>query len=251
MAINFKFVHIDDNKRYAHDKSLPLVKFILCHLDFLPYLCDCITTYTTVGSLERVDERGKNVFSKYLNTLDFEDEDNYDYIGEFEELFREAYRIDLTKYNEDVLGDIRGKVLEDLIEELVKPRYTDRSNPFGKIFNVGCRIEFNGKHLTIPTRKTVDIAGWDGIIGEFYEAKVGPHRFQMDELILLTLIKNEMDKHCIQCIVGCVSMKRSDVIKAHIKNIVEKEKIPYNHTISIYGKDNLLALQESPLSILA
>lgn len=265
--VDFDFKRLDEDKTYIDTKAKALVDFVIKHIEFLPYLCDCITTYTSLQHFEMKSEDGEDLFLEYAETFEFENEDSYDYVDEFVEVFRDTYNIynDSNnvneyenyiqnsvkvemKYNEfcqNQLGNVRGRILEILLEEFIEKRYKPNrsrvSNYFLK-FQSGCRIKLNGKELTLKNRKTVDIAAWDGSMGEFYEAKINPERFDEDVLNLLTLIKNALDNAKVNAIVGCVSMKEKETMIVCMEKVIEEQNINYNSSIQVYGKNELHGL---------
>ena len=266
MAINFVFDELDEKKVYADSKAQPLVNFIIEHMDFLPYLCDCIVTYTSVDCLSIKDEEGEDMFLEHVDNFEFDDDNNYQYIDEFVSIFKEAYDVvncqseyeyeqyllkttnDVLSYEEFCkiqLGYIRGRVVELILEHFIEKRYKPsrtRANNFSLKFAKGCKITLKGKELICGQRKTVDIAGWDGSMGEFYEAKVNPDRFNEEVLGLLTLIKNELEYSQIEAIVGCISMKDKDAMNISVNKVINEQKISYNNNIQLYGKDELANL---------
>ncbi len=268
--VNFDFKRLDEEKSYADRKVMPLIRFVANHIDFLPSLCESILNNIKLNSLEATDSINReNRFSQYIQSLEFDDESNYDYVEEFEELFRNAYDLsdykdeyleykkdyeeNSNKYKEDnmlndeefmqqQLGYIRGRALEILLESFIEKRYTASRERMGNYylkFGKGCMIKIDGKALVTDRRKTVDIAGWDGKFGEFYEAKVNPENFNEIVLEFLTLVKNKFDELKINAIVGCISMKDKDIMELEIDDIINEKNINYNRNIQLYGTEEL------------
>lgn len=270
--VNFDFKKLDKDKVYANGKALKLVDFITNHIGFLPNLCECILGNTKLNCLDVNDRDGENIFSQYIDNLEFDDENNDNYVNEFEKVFREAYNVSdcnkeyerykdefdenidrnkdkqlmtFEQFAEEQLGYIRGRVLEILLENFIRERYKpsrQRLDNYYLKFNTGCRIKLNGKELVTEDRKTVDVAGWDGTMGEFYEAKVNPENFDEVVLKLLTFIKDELEKERINAIVGCISMKNKETMILGIEEVIKQNKIKYNNNIQIYGRNELLNL---------
>ena len=256
--INLDFKVTDELDRYNNYKAEPLVRFVLKHMDFLPYICDALTKFYSFDSINELGRRNKNKFKVFVQTIDFEKEDNYKYINEFEELLRQTYNIksDYPSLENEMiqkkLSKVRGRILEKIIESFVQPRYLcTRSNPYMNKFSTGCMVLLNNKQLIINDRLTVDIAAWNGLRGEFYETKVGPHKFDESVLNLLSLIKNEMDNHNITSVVGCVTMANKDKLLENMEEVKSKTNINFNNCIKVFGKHELITLTENPFELLA
>jgi hypothetical protein len=254
--INLDFEVTDLPDRYCSDKAEPLVCFILEHIDFLPYICDALTKFYGFNSINELGRRNKNKFKVFVQTIDFENEDNYKYVQQFENLFRQTYDIksDYPGLNDEAiqkkLSKVRGRILERIIESFVKPKYPClKSNPYMNKFSTGCMVFINNKQLVIKDRISVDIAAWNGLIGEFYETKVGPHKFDESVLSLLSLIKSEMDNHNITSVVGCVTMANKYKLMESIEEI--KGSINFNEGIKIFGKHELITLKDNQFELLA
>lgn len=243
----------DKFDKFVYNQAKPVVVFIMHHMDFLECLCDGLVKFVNYDSINEIGRRGKNKFHYFLQTYDFEDDKSCEYIGEFEEIFRQAYDIKSTyqKYSkkelQDKLGEIRGKILELLIEEFVKDRYKGSRNNPERIFSTGCTVIINQNRIVTENRITIDIAGWDGEKGEFYETKVGPQNFNEDVLKLLSYIKYELDSNNLQTIVGCVSMANKDKLEEKIDE-VKRNIQRCNTKIEIIGKRELVNLIEEPFS---
>lgn len=253
----FNFHKTDRFDKFSYNKAKPLVEFTLKHLDFLPCLCDSLTSFYSYDSINEIGRGGINKFKKFLASIDFKDERNNEFINEFEETLRDAYNVkskypsDSDDVIQDKLGKIRGVILELLIESFVKPRYEATRIKPHILFCTGCKVELNDKELITSDRISVDIAGWDGNNGEFYETKVGPQNFDEDVLSLLSLIKNELDKQKINSVVGCVTMATKDKLIWSIGDIKSKVDIKLNDDIKIYGKYELAQLIYSPFECYA
>lgn len=251
-----RFITKDKFDKFAYNKAMPMVNFIIKHIEFLPCLCDGLTSFCGLDSINENGRRGKNKFRLFLETYDFADEESSNYLNEFEEIFRIAYDIRTMYPNasvanlRDKLGKVRGIMLELLIEEFVKGRYKQSRDNLNNEFGKGCIVVINNKEMVIEDRVTVDIAGWDGIKGEFYETKVGPQNFEDNVLKLLSLIKHELDKFPNQSIVGCVTMVNKEKLIEKIESI--KMNIHnFNSKIEVIGKRELVNLIEEPFSIYA
>ncbi|MGM9978244.1 MAG: hypothetical protein ACI33J_05555 [Clostridium sp.] len=90
--------------------------------------------------------------------------------------------------------------------------------------------------LNLKTWGEVDIAGWDGECGEFYEMKVGPKNFHETVLKLLSYIKTELDKKKVNNIVVCITMVNKNKLETQI------ESVRKNYGLRIFGKQELLSL---------
>ncbi|HHD2602672.1 hypothetical protein ACV3RG_13040 [Clostridium perfringens] len=252
----FEFKVTDKFDKFAYDKAKPLVEFVAKHIDFLPCLCDGLTRFCKYDSVNKNGRNGKNRFTYFLETYDFNNVECSGYLSEFEKKFREAYDIK-SKYPkaseddiQDKLGKVRGVILELLIEDFVKVRYKQTRNNKEIKFSKGCIVVVNDKELVIDDRVTVDIAGWDGSKGEFYETKVGPQNFDEDVLKLLSHIKDELDLLNVQAIVGCVTMANRDKLLDNI-NEIKPNITGYNDRIEVIGKRELINLIQEPFSIYA
>ncbi|WAM30834.1 hypothetical protein [Caldicellulosiruptor naganoensis] len=99
------------------------------------------------------------------------------------------------------LSRLRGRILELFILHFVYKRY----NAPGYIVLQGCGVKINGRLIATEERKTVDIAAWNGMFGEFYETKVGPNLFDEKVIKYLGLLAVELQKVSLKSIVACVT----------------------------------------------
>lgn len=245
----FKFEVTDKFDKFCYAKSIPLVDFILLHKDFLPYLCEVLTSFYSINSIHEIGRRGKTRFDIFIKTLDFDNEDNNLYIDEFKKIILNAYDIESHYPNESYdglqerLSKVRGTILELLMEKIIRPRFEASREFPNRIFAKGCKIIFYGKELTLSNRVSVDIAGWDGECGEFYEMKVGPKNFDETVLKLLSYIKTELDKKKVNNIVGCITMVNKNKLETQIESVRQNYGVDiFNNSIKIFGKQELLSL---------
>ncbi|WP_271629590.1 hypothetical protein [Caldicellulosiruptor sp. DIB 104C] len=213
----------------------PIVTSVVNNTHLLPYLCECILHFNNyekysrkegdITSFEKWQERLKSIFK-----TEFVD----DFILKLRRLYEEG------KDDHKKLSRLRGRVLELLIFHFVYKRY----NAPGYIVLQGCGVKINGRLIATEERKTVDIAAWNGMFGEFYETKVGPDLFDEKVIKYLGLLAVELQKVNLKSIVACVTMASVERLERQMEkfNWIEGSKF-----LKCVGRENLLNICNSSL----
>lgn len=208
----------------------PIVTSVINNTQLLPYLCECILHF---NSYEKYSRREGNVtsFEKWQERLKciFQSEFVDDFISKLKRLYEEG------KDDHKKLSRLRGRVLELLIFHFVYKRY----NAPGYIILQGCGVKINGRLIATEERKTVDIAAWNGMFGEFYETKVGPDLFDEKVIKYLGLLAVKLQEVNIKAIVACVTMASVERLERQMQkfNWIEGSRF-----LRCVGRENLLTI---------
>lgn len=133
--------------------------------------------------------------------------------------------------NQDEISDFRGRLFEVILEQRYKDKYQDTRDR-KSIFNTGCIVKIDNKEIIYvdnesgKAKETVDIAGYNLLQSEFYEAKVGPKNFDKIVINYLKMLNDFVrEKKISESIaVGCLTMET----KASLKQNLRKIKIQHN-----------------------
>jgi len=211
----------------------PIVTSVVNNTVLLPYLCECIFHFNSyekysrregnVTSFEKWEERLKGIFnSEFID----------DFISKLKKLYEEG------KDDHKKLSRLRGRVLELLVFHFVYKRY---SVP-GYIILQGCGVKINGRLIATEERRTVDIAAWNGMLGEFYETKVGPDLFDEKVIKYLGLLTVKLQEVNIKAIVACVTMASVERLE---KQIQKFNWIEGSRFLKCVGRENLYIISNN------
>ena len=187
-----RFERLDRHKPDEVRKTSGIVNYVIHNMESLKDLAACMNIVTRYDNwLTRFNEwkqipNGDTQLKELLETL-------------FSSL-----------KNENIFISVRGVLLERILEELVKVKY---SHPAKR--EVGCKVIID--NIAIPddssiTISTLDFAGWNGSFGEFYEAKAHPKRFTSESIDLLTNLHKNLTERDIEHLIGCVSYNTRDAM---------------------------------------
>jgi len=136
-----------------------------------------------------------------------------------------------TCRNQDEISDFRGRLFEVILEQRYNNKYQDTRHR-RSIFDKGCIVTIDNKKIihvdneSGKAKETVDIAGYNLLESEFYEAKVGPKNFDKLVINYLKILNDFARERKISksITVGCITMET----KASLKQNLKKIKIEHN-----------------------
>ena len=130
----------------------------------------------------------------------------------FETLMRNLYQS--VSQDDEAIKTVRGLMCEEVLWLLVSRRFND-GNKSGR----GCIVTVRGQKIAVDGRQTIDVAGWNGIKGEFYEAKSGARRIaDTNVLDYLVALKRTLDSCEIANRVACVCMRERNDMEDQLRN---------------------------------
>lgn len=139
------------------------------------------------------------------------------------------------------LGQYRGLLLEEIISAAVCERF--RKYKFCK----GCNIYIDGVMVRLgygwcnsKHKQTIDIAGWADCnnYGEFYECKVSPKRFQIENYKYFIMLKQTLDAKGAKYILALASADSKNNIISQ-KRALEKEDSECNIDFNMIGREDI------------
>ena len=176
--------------------------------------------------LEKFDDFKKLIINYYKRV---DTDDLYDSIN------KEVKKYDKSKFltSQECLNIMRGKIFEIIVENMVKKRYA-----YPNCFCSGCMIILNGNELKTDKRKTVDVVGWTGSFGEFYECKVSPDSLDEDTYEYIYFIEKSFLNENINYCLACVTLDTQERLIAKSEFIEQKLGIA-GRSIKMIGRERL------------
>lgn len=248
--VKLEFVQKDPDLNVLKKAAYKLVSFIEKNQDYMNYFADILLEFSTY-SIERMKKMEKklNLIKKKLTNeenIDLEKFDNFkklvinyykrvDAPDFYNGISEEVKKYDKSKFltPQDCLNIMRGKIFEIIVENMVKERYKSPN-----FFNCGCMIILNGNELITDKRKTVDVAGWTGDFGEFYECKVSPYSFDEDTYQYIYFIEKNFLNENINYYLACVTLDTHERLMVKSECIEQKLGIK-GQAIKMLGREKL------------
>lgn len=221
--INIDFIHIEPNKPEINNKVVPAARKLMEYKEHFDVISDGLS--------------GINRFSVWEERFEAWKKANVTAPAEIFDIIERLLR---QINNEKVFNDVRGAILEKVVEYSVGPRF---NKPTCKK-NSGCSVKIN--HSNIPTdptitKKAVDYAAFDSaiLVAEFYECKSHPQTFEEDNIRLFRNIGSNLSSTEIKDVMlGCVSYHNK---RSMLRELKDRKK--YDVTgITVIGKDELKSL---------
>ncbi|MCI9035632.1 MAG: hypothetical protein HFJ08_16635 [Lachnospiraceae bacterium] len=240
------FQRVDDEYFGVEKYVRPVVEIAIKNNIFVQILCEILNTFDTysehilydinkllklyetykIGRLDETARKDYSVFTQkvydfYWTILD----DNFG--EEIRWHNEELYRKKGLRYADKRLHRYRGILFEELIGAMVQERFKNDT------FCTGCRIYVNGKRIISQYGKgnsfhkeTIDIAGWINNLkyGEFYECKVNPKRFEIQNYQYFMKIQNTLDENNVHYILALVSADAAEFLRVQKEYIEEQLK---------------------------
>lgn len=261
--MNITFDHVDDKYFGIEEYVSPVVNTAIKYDIFIRILCLILNTFDTYS------EHVVNDVSKALKLNEYQikdmSESARDDYAEFSKnvhnfywtVVDDEFGTKIKQFNEDLyyrrnlryadkrLQRYRGILFEEIVCATVKDRFKDST------FCTGCRIYINGVRILARYgegnsfhKETIDIAGWNSDVsyGEFYECKINPKRFEIQNYKYFIEIKKELDKNTsTQYVLALVSADAQENLKAQKEYI---EKLDSNSIISfkLIGREEIFSL---------
>lgn len=147
--------------------------------------------------------------------------------------------------NQKKMNVFRGILFEAMVEEMVRERFSNEQ------FSTGCCVIINKTKICIyynngKIKETFDIAGWDRHVsaGEFYECKIRPNKFGIENYTLML----QLEKHLLK---NKISNYKIIVASADAKNNISQQLNELETKITsklkkleCYGRDNINKIGE-------
>lgn len=263
MKINFN--HVDKEYYGIEEYVKPVVDTSIVDERFVQILCTILNTYNKysehiVNDVDKALKLFRNFYAEDLTetelmayesfhkaTYDFYwsivDDEFGNKIKQFNE---DLYKEEHLRFADNRLARYRGLLFEKLVYEEVKPRFAN------SLFDEGCRIYINGVRViarygrgNASHKETIDIAGWDESVsyGEFYECKINPIRFEVQNYKYFMELKQELDKnkihHYIIALV-CADARANLCVQ---KKSIEEENPGCNIEFEIIGREDIYKIK--------
>lgn len=247
--VKIEFIKKDPDLNILKKAAYKLVSFIKNNQEYLDYFADILLEFSSYSKerMKKMEEKFKIIKKKLTN----EKEMDLEKFNDFKMLIKNYYRMidvpgfydgiseEIKKYDRskfltptDCLNIMRGKIFEILIEDMVRKRYKTPD------FSCGCMIILNGNELKTDKRKTVDVAGWSGDFGEFYECKVSPDSLDEDTYQYIYSLETNFLIENINYRLGCVTLDTHEKLMAKSKLLERKLGIK-GQTIKMIGREKL------------
>ncbi len=242
MTISFN--RVDENYYGIDEYVKPIVEVIVKHDIFIRVLCEILNTFDTYS--EHIVNDVKKVLElngEYqIKDMDQALKDDYTLFSErvynfYWVVVNEDFAVQLRRYDEELyykrglryadkrLQRYRGILFEEVVSAMVESRFSESD------FCTGCRIYIDGVRVLArygegnsSHKETIDIAGWNNEVcyGEFYECKINPKRFELQNYKFFVAIKNELDKNKVpHYVLALVSADAQEHLKAQKEYIEE------------------------------
>lgn len=262
MKITFK--HVDD-EYYGIEKYVkPVVDMAVKYDIFIRILCEILNTFDKysehivkdVSDLLKLYEGyqisdmnqsvrndyaifSKNVYDFYWTVVD-------DEFGRQIREYNEQLYIDKDlRYADKRLQRYRGILFEEIVSATVRDRFK------GSTFCTGCRIYINRERILARYgegdslhKETIDIAGWNHSVsyGEFYECKINPKRFEIQNYKFFVEIKRELDRNRITgYVLALVSPDSKEHLKAQ-KEYIESKDPKCAISFELIGREEIFGI---------
>lgn len=259
--MNITFNHTDDEYYGIEEYIKPVVDSTIKYDIFIRILCEILNTYDSysehiVNDIRKVIK----LFEGYqINDMNRTIKDDYAIFSEnvfnfYWTIVDDEFGKKIKRYNEKLyyekgmryadkrLQRYRGILFEEVVCATVKDRFKDSS------FCTGCRIYIN--RVPIFTRYgegnayrkvTIDIAGWNNAVnyGEFYECKINPKRFEVQNYKFFMEIKSKLEKNKVtQYVLALVSSDAKEHLKVQ-KEYIEKVNPECAIEFELIGREDI------------
>jgi len=237
-AVSIDFHNADIGRRDAIRKAYSLFQYIYKNIDNIELLklaSEGIRIFHKYNIFQNQFNGWASRIPKHIISENFKD----GLIAEMQDFYNSCL------HSDELLSKARGVLLELILEHLIRPRYQKPPCKFG----IGCQVILNGNMIYTADRSTVDVAGWDCVFGEFYEAKVGPENFESQVFLYLQHLKHELDDKQVKYSIGCVTMETMENLRLQIRKM---ERIMQQDlsSFSLYGKKEILSLKEPVMLVM-
>ena len=154
--------------------------------------------------------------------------------------------------NQKKMNVFRGILFEAIVEELARERFN-----IGQ-FETGCCVLINGNKVFVRygngnIKETFDIAGWNCDVpwGEFYECKLRPDKFKIENYELMLQLENCLRRNMISNYKIIVAS--ADAEKNIVQQIVqlEAEISSKVNKIECFGRESIQRIYEISVPIIA
>lgn len=237
------FNHVDDDYYGIEEHVKPVANIAVKYDIFIGILCEILNTYDTYNEHVANDVKETLMYEEY-KIRDKSESVKNDYTIFADKVYNFYWTVvddefgkQIKKYDEDLyykkglryadnrLQRYRGILFEEIVIATVEDRFKDST------FCTGCRISINGVRILArygegnsSHKETIDVAGWNHDVnyGEFYECKINPKRFEIENYKFFVEIKKELDKNGItRYVLALVSAEAKEHLRAQ-KEYIEK-----------------------------
>ncbi len=266
--MNITFTPVDDIYYGVEEYVRPVANIAIKYDAFLQITCVILNTFNTYSEHIVQDvQKALKLYEEY-RIRDMEETARNDYVlfsqkvynfywtvvdEEFGRQIRdnrqELYYKKKLRYPDNRLHRYRGILFEEIVSAAVRDRF------HGSLFCTGCRIHID--HVQVLARygeggashkETIDVAGWNNLAkyGEFYECKVNPKRFGIENYKFFIELKSRLDQNGIpEYVIALASADAKEHLKAqkeYIESCMENEEKGCVIAFTLIGREDLFEL---------
>ena len=268
--MNVHFQHTDNEFYGISEYIKPITKIAIEDNVFIEIVCEILNTFHDYSEHIVNDVKKAMEIAEYKVKIAGGDLDEYkkleqkvedlywnvvsdEFAEEFKKFNQDLYNRYKFRFESNRVARYRGLLLEEIVADIVYKRFSEDA------FDTGCQVYINGTKVMICYgagnachKETIDVAGWKKGIkyGEFYECKVNPNRFNIENLSYLAELNEQLiHKGSNKSKVGFVSADITINVKSRKDELLETcdpdcDKLG-NDGILLIGRDEIYSISES------